>query len=61
MKEREAQLELKHLKEKAADGQDEAFLDMTRKDYEESILRDQQQARKKMKEQKETASFQTQQ
>lgn len=58
LKEREAQLELNRLKEKALDCQDNAWLDKARKDYEEGILRDQQQASKQIKHLKETAKFQ---
>jgi len=59
LKEREAQLELKRLKEKALEGQDNDWLEKARKDYEEGILRDQEQARKQIAQLKDTAKFQT--
>ncbi len=58
LKEREAQLELKRLKEAALAGQDQDWLEKARREYEESILRDQNEAQKRMLRMKDTASFQ---
>lgn len=44
LKEREAQIELKRLKEKATEGQDAEYLNHTRKEYEQSIKDDQSKA-----------------
>ena len=58
MKEREAQIELKRLKEKASAGQDKEWLELARREYEEGILKDQDQARQRIGKAGETASFQ---
>jgi len=58
LKEREAQLELNRLKEAAEQGQDKVWLDKARREYEEGILRDQQNALDTILQKKETAKFQ---
>ncbi|XP_013402738.1 coiled-coil domain-containing protein 173-like [Lingula anatina] len=58
LKEREAQLELKRLKEKAYEGKDNDWLDKQRKDYEDGIRDDQRKALQRLQEREEVAEFQ---
>ena len=58
LKEREAQLELKRLKSAAGQGQYKEYLEAAQRDYEEAILKDQQEARHRMDMTRETANFQ---
>ena len=51
-------MELKKLKALAADGQDKEYLEYARQEYEQSILKDQEQARDRIHRMKETAAFQ---
>lgn len=44
LKEREAQLELKRLKDQASQGKDKEWLERARHDYEEAIRQDQAKA-----------------
>lgn len=44
LKEREAQLELKRLKEQASMGKDKEWLDRAKQEYEEAIRKDQAKA-----------------
>ena len=58
LKERDAQLELMKLKEKANEGKDKEWLERARKEYEEEILRDQDAAAQRIKASRENAAFQ---
>ena len=58
LKEREAQIELKKLKESASAGKDKEWLERSRRGYEDGILRDQEEAVKRMQKLKITADFQ---
>lgn len=58
LKEREAQLELKKLKEKANEGQDKEWLAKATREYEEGIKTDQAKAANRIKAAKDNASFQ---
>ena len=58
LKEREAQLELKRLKEAASEGQDLEWVEQAQREYEEGILRDQQDAAKRIEKAHRNASFQ---
>lgn len=58
LKEREAQLELKKLKEKATEGQDKEWLAKATREYEEGIKTDQVKAANRIRAAKDTASFQ---
>ena len=58
LKEREAQIELKRLKEKASAGKDREWLDLARHEYEEGTLKDQDEARERIRKASENASFQ---
>lgn len=57
LKERDAQIELKILKAKAQDGQDREWLEKTTREYEDSIHRDQENARKRMQAANENCEF----
>ena len=59
LKEREAQLELKRLKEKANEGKDNEYLQLARKEYEQSIKEDQAKAMERMLAAQQTRQFQT--
>ncbi|OWF35640.1 coiled-coil domain-containing protein 173-like [Mizuhopecten yessoensis] len=58
LKEREAQLELKKLKQKANEGQDIEYLKRAQRDYDAAIQVDQQKARERIQASKLTAHFQ---
>ena len=58
LKEREAQIELRRLKEKASAGKDNEWLHLARREYEEGILKDQDEARERIHKAADTASFQ---
>ncbi|CAH1789509.1 unnamed protein product [Owenia fusiformis] len=58
LKEREAQLELKALKEKANEGKDKAWLEKAQKDYEEGVLEDQRKAQIRIDATRKNAMFQ---
>ena len=58
LKEREAQIELKHLKEKANEGQDLEHLKQSMREHEEAIRHDQMRAAERIKAAKDTAGFQ---
>ena len=57
LKERDAQVELKILKAKASEGQDHEWMEKTQREYEDSIRRDQEAARKRMMAAAENANF----
>ncbi|KAL8587022.1 hypothetical protein ACOMHN_023412 [Nucella lapillus] len=57
MKERDAQIELNILKAKASEGLDKELLEKAKRDYEDSIRRDQEAAMKRMKATKDNANF----
>ncbi|XP_071108770.1 cilia- and flagella- associated protein 210-like [Haliotis cracherodii] len=58
LKEREAQLELKQLKERANEGKDQEWLEITRREYEEGIQKDHAKAAERISAARETADFQ---
>merc|ERR1711874_962066 len=57
-KEREAQVELKQLKEQAVKDQDKEYMKIDRQMYERSIQADQEKARRRMEAADKTADFQ---
>lgn len=57
LKERDAQVELKILKAKASEGQDREWMEKAQREYEDSIRRDQEAARKRMMAAAENANF----
>ena len=57
LKERDAQMELKHLKARASEGQDSEWLEKSRREYEDSIRRDQEAAMKRMMAADQNAGF----
>ncbi|CAD5114893.1 DgyrCDS3923 [Dimorphilus gyrociliatus] len=57
LKERDAQLELKKLKEKAAEGADNEWLDYERKQLEDAILKEQREARERIEKNHENAKY----
>ncbi|XP_046568387.1 coiled-coil domain-containing protein 173-like [Haliotis rubra] len=59
LKEREAQLELKQLKERASEGKDQEWLELQRREYEEGIQKDHAKAAARIAAASETAAFQT--
>lgn len=58
LKEREAQIELKKLREQALGGNDTEFDELYRRNYEEWVIRDQEEAQKRRDEAKKTQHFQ---
>ena len=61
LKERDAQLELKKLKEQAFKGQDDQWLQLAQQQHEQAILDDQKEAIERIHGVKETAEFQKRQ
>ncbi|XP_062566128.1 cilia- and flagella- associated protein 210-like [Saccostrea cucullata] len=59
LKEREAQIELKKLKEKASEGKDAEWLQKARREHENAILHDQERAKERIKASKENEKFLT--
>lgn len=57
LKERDAQVELNRLKVKAREGEDREWLEKARREYEDSIRRDHENARKRMEAANENAGF----
>lgn len=48
LKEREAQIELKRLQEKASEGKDAEWLQLAKREHETAILQDQEKARQRI-------------
>ena len=57
LKERDAQLEFKQLKEAAMQGKDKAYLEQAQRDLEEAIRRDQEEAQKRIIAAKQNKGF----
>lgn len=57
LKERDAQVEFKQLKKAATQGQDRAYLEQTRRELEEAIRTDQDEARKRIDSAKRNTKF----
>lgn len=57
LKERDAQLEFRQLKEAAAQGKDRAYLEQQQRDLEEAIRRDQLEAQKHIEAAKKNTKF----
>ena len=58
LKERDAQLELKRLKELASEGKDNEWLEKAKREHEMAIIQDQDRARKRISAAKENQLFQ---
>lgn len=57
LKERDAQVEFKQLKNAAMQGQDRAYLEQAQRDLEEAIRNDQEEARKRIVSAKRNTKF----
>lgn len=57
LKEREAQIELKKLQEKANEGKDAEWLQLAKREHENAILQDQEKARQRIHVTKDNQRF----
>ncbi|PAA49695.1 hypothetical protein BOX15_Mlig017876g2 [Macrostomum lignano] len=61
LKEREAQIELNRLRARANEGQDQKYLEIWRKEHEDAIRRDQDEAAERIRKRQECATYQREQ
>jgi hypothetical protein len=59
LKEREAQIELKRLQEKASEGKDAEWLNLAKREHENAILQDQSRAKDRINAAKDHQKFLT--
>lgn len=57
LKEREAQIELKRLQEKASEGKDAEWLKLAKREHENAILHDQEKAKERINASKDHQMF----